>query len=376
MISNRQLNFINQRLQEFFRTKELFGGHSIIFVGDLWQLPPIGGSHIFTPIRDDISSLACSSIWDNVRFYELHEVMRQQGDPDFAQALNRMKIGAMTKDDIQLLKSREISTRNQPPDNVAWLFHFREKARQHNRTALERCQEIEISSLAVDKIEGKGELDEKGRSELLKEAQDAQGLPYELNLKKSIKYMVTANIHSDLANGAIGTLEYISMKTVSGLLVPSIAWIKFPEPRTGAQARNAYSGPKPKSVESSWTPITVESKPVKCWEGRQVRVVRTQFPLAPAEAITIYKSQSQTFIEMVLTTHPGITRSLLYVGCSRARFSAGLWINGTFVPPTPVSPTNKVYQANAELRHRPVMLSHLPLPAPREYDFFCVRSKR
>jgi len=371
MISNRQLSFINQRLQEFFRSKELFGGHSIIFVGDLWQLPPIGGSHIFAPIRDDISSLACSSIWDNVRYYELDEVMRQQGDPTFAQALNRMKIGAMTNDDILLLKSREISAFNLPPDNVVWLFHFREKVRQHNTVALENCQEEEVRAVAVDKIEGKGDLDEKGKTKLLCEAkglnyQDAQGLPYELVLKKSIRYMVTANIHSDLANGAIGTLQHVSMKTISGVMVPTIVWIKFPEPRTGAQAREAYSGPKLKSIDPSWTPISIESKPVKCWEGRQVRVVRSQFPLAPAEAITIYKSQSQTFTEMVLTTHPGITRSLLYVGCSRARSSDGLWINGTFEPPSPVNSTNRVYQAYEELRLKPVLLSHLPNPAPNE----------
>jgi len=169
MVSNRQLNFINQRLQEFFRTKELFGGHSI-FVGDLWQQPPIGGSHI---------------------------------------------------------------------------------------------------------------------------------------------YMVTANIYSDLANGAIGILKYVSMKTISGVAVPTTVWLKFPESRSGTQAREAYSGHKPSSIDPSWTPIKLETKPVKYWEGRQVRVVGTQFPLTLAETITIFKLQSQNFTEMVLTTHPGITRSLL-----------------------------------------------------------------
>ena len=58
MLSNQQLIFINKRLQEFFGSKALFGGHSLIFVGDLWQLPPIGGSPIFSPLDKGISSLA------------------------------------------------------------------------------------------------------------------------------------------------------------------------------------------------------------------------------------------------------------------------------------------------------------------------------
>jgi len=206
--------------------------------------------------------------------------MRQQRDPAFAQALNRMKIGVMTKEDILLLKSREVSAFNQPRDNVVWLFHFREKVWAHKKTTKDRCQETEIRATAVNKIEGKEDLDEKGKEKLLREAQqlnyqDAQGLPFELTLK------------------------------ISSVLVPTTGWIKISEGRTGAQAREAYSGPKPNTIDPSWSPIKLEIKPVKYWKGSQVRVVRSQFPLAPAEAITIYKSQSQTFTERALTTHPG-----------------------------------------------------------------------
>ena len=49
IVSNRHLGFINQRLQHYFQSKELFGGHSLIFVGDLWQLPPVASSAIFKP---------------------------------------------------------------------------------------------------------------------------------------------------------------------------------------------------------------------------------------------------------------------------------------------------------------------------------------
>jgi ATP-dependent DNA helicase PIF1 len=46
MVSNRHLAYINERLQQIFRSMELFGGKSIIFVRDLWQLPPIASGCI------------------------------------------------------------------------------------------------------------------------------------------------------------------------------------------------------------------------------------------------------------------------------------------------------------------------------------------
>ena len=42
MVGNRTLNFINTRLQQLMGTKEVFGGLSVIAVGDLYQLKPVG----------------------------------------------------------------------------------------------------------------------------------------------------------------------------------------------------------------------------------------------------------------------------------------------------------------------------------------------
>ena len=66
------------------------------------------------------------------------------------------------------------------------------------------------------------------------------------------------------------------------------------------------------------------------------QVTRTQFPLVPAEAITVHKAQGQTFQHVVF--HPpldnrGVTRALYYVACSRATNAHGLHIAGQFRPP-------------------------------------------
>ena len=42
MVGNNTLNFINTRLQQLIGTKEVFGCLSVIVVGDLYRLKPIG----------------------------------------------------------------------------------------------------------------------------------------------------------------------------------------------------------------------------------------------------------------------------------------------------------------------------------------------
>jgi len=166
---------------------------------EIWQLLPIGNSAIFSPLDKGITSLAGLSLWEKFHFYELEEIMRQQGDPAFANALNRMKVGVITEDDILLLKSREITAFNKPPENIVWLFHFRKKVHEHNEAALAKSKDPGIVSNAVDQIEGKGDLDDIGQKKLLSEAaaldyQKARGLPFQIILKKSIRYMITMNI--------------------------------------------------------------------------------------------------------------------------------------------------------------------------------------
>ena len=57
---------------------EVFGGVSILAVGDLYQLPPVGQAPLFSTVSDCYGS---GSLWvDHFVMLELTEVMRQRGD--------------------------------------------------------------------------------------------------------------------------------------------------------------------------------------------------------------------------------------------------------------------------------------------------------
>ena len=58
MVGNRTLSFIDTRLQQLTGTKAVLGGLSVIAVGDLYQLKPIGDKLICLDLEEGASSLA------------------------------------------------------------------------------------------------------------------------------------------------------------------------------------------------------------------------------------------------------------------------------------------------------------------------------
>ena len=88
-----------------------FGGVSILAVGDLYQLPPVGQAPLFSTVSDCYAQFYGSgSLWvDHFLMIELTEVMRQRGDRTFSELLCRVRTNSCTSDDIRTLKSREIA---------------------------------------------------------------------------------------------------------------------------------------------------------------------------------------------------------------------------------------------------------------------------
>lgn len=65
------------------------------------------------------------------------------------------------------------------------------------------------------------------------------------------------------------------------------------------------------------------------------QVYRKQFPLSPAEALTIHKSQGSTYESVCVNVKKHLTRQLLYVALSRVTSLSKLFIIGSFKAPLP-----------------------------------------
>ena len=81
-------------------------------IGDLYQIPPVMQPQVFEAPRDRYAQFYKSgSLWrDEFQMIELDEIiMRQRNDTEFAQLLCRVRKTECTAQDIEILKSREIT---------------------------------------------------------------------------------------------------------------------------------------------------------------------------------------------------------------------------------------------------------------------------
>lgn len=112
MVGSGMFNFLKLRLQEIMGSTKLFGGISVITVGDLFQLKPVFDKWIFENCQTAYSALA-TNIWnENFTIFELTEIMRQKDDKQFAELLNCLREGNHSENDIAILKQRVVNEKH------------------------------------------------------------------------------------------------------------------------------------------------------------------------------------------------------------------------------------------------------------------------
>ena len=105
MVSADKLYDIHRRLQQIFVSQDLFGGKTIMLVGDLLQLPPVKGKPIYA--RPKSFKNIClwrtdSNLWQNCEVVELETNFRQGKGNPWTECLNRTRIAEPSEDDIAI----------------------------------------------------------------------------------------------------------------------------------------------------------------------------------------------------------------------------------------------------------------------------------
>lgn len=286
-----------------------------------------------------IKSSTGNVLWNLFKLFELDEIMRQRDDLAFAESLTRFARGELNKDDLSLFRSccfQNDSMLPQEAKNAIRLIWRNRDVDEYNVKRMNELMNVEprpatIDFEAIDKV-ANGEHTKAQENKGLAIAknlptQKTHGLPLLLRLQINIRYMVTTNIDvSDgLFNGATGILRHFDIE--NGL--PGSVYIEFDDKTVGKKTRAA---------NSTWTRIDRKKETFSVTKKGNIHIIREQYPLVPAEAITIHKSQGQSLERATIQLDSGMPRSLLYVALSRATCKSGLFLVGNFEAPRRPSP--------------------------------------
>jgi len=277
-----------------------FGGIQMMFIGDLYQLPPVVTSQerpIFTqhypgPYFFDAQVFADLPL----EFVELKKVYRQQ-DEGFIALLNRIRNNTVTESDLRLLNRRVgVSFPQKEGEFVVCLTTI-------NRTALTLNQEN------LRRLPGKTyEYRARVEGEF-----DAHSYPtdYHLKVKVGAQVMMLNNDKEGRwVNGSLGRITGVSYDPDED---GDVIMVQFQDGRLAPV--------KP----FQWEIFRFRYQPAtKTIESETVGTF-TQYPLKLAWAVTIHKSQGKQFDRVIIDLSRGtFATGQVYVALSRCTSLAGI----------------------------------------------------
>lgn len=299
MVRADLVDAMDRYLQQAFNTYLPFGGKQVVFVGDLFQLPPV--IRYGTPDADLLHDMYGGGLpffykakvlsRMNLLMIEFHKVYRQN-DRKFLDILNRMRIGEIGKEDFEVLNSH-VNKSSDICDYSVTLTANKQMAEIINMRKLEELNEEEFT------YEGRVEGDFKT---------NMFPVPIKLQLKVGAQVIFCRNDYQgQYANGTIAIVtelkdDLIVVKLEDGRMV-SIDPVEW----------NCYEKTYDKESHK------VESKVIGTY---------TQYPIKLAWAITVHKSQGMTFERMHLDlTHGMFAHGQAYVAISRMKSLDGLTLS-------------------------------------------------
>ena len=314
MFGSKKLCRLNLRLQQIFpQSDELFGGRSIILVGDFGQLPPIFDHEMWK--RKYGKETMVGHNW--YRCFKKHinlDVVLRQDDPEFLQLLDRIYDGKITKDDWKTLLTRNPQLLHLPHnyDDIVRLFATNKPKTQYNILKLNEFKERNIP-IAKIVAEHYGNDDAKTTK-----AKEMWGLEVQEYYCQGAKVMLIKNLipaKYGLVNGSIGTVIDIIFREGQG--TPSLPLAIITEFKD-------YKGPPIFKNHPKYVPIA----PITATKKVKIPTKRTQVPLTLCWGMTIHKSQGLTLEAAIVDLGKSENNNggLTYVALSRVKTFGGLFL--------------------------------------------------
>ena len=152
-------------------------------------------------------------------------------------------------------------------------------------------------------------------------------LAWNLCLAEGERTELAMNIRTEdgMTNGAGNVIKVVQLHQENK---PSgIVWVQFDHLDVGHKTRNENRHLYIQGIDHAWTPIKPVTVQFAVGRNKAAQVVRKQFPLRPAAAKTIHRSQGDTETKIVVNFSTRRTiPHIHYVGLSRVTTFEGLYI--------------------------------------------------
>lgn len=283
-------------LKHFRRNKKPFGGVQLILLGDFLQLPPVSGRDS-AELNTDYA--ITSEVWKKagIRCCYMDKSHRAT-DPKLKYLLHKIATDKVDEKAERLTESRLGNLSMKDPNKVyTTLFTTNKNVDAFNVSELAKNPNPTVTCYAQ----------EEGSKKHIEKIYKSNGILNAVELKAGATVMLTSNIRSTTdgrlyANGSLGVIE---------TFISGVPRVRFNDGTVLSIEKRAYAFEEKHTFNDPMTGKAIT-------EMIPVAFVR-QVPLKLGYAITVHKSQGQTFDGVVADLSKCFTPGLGYVALSRVR---------------------------------------------------------
>lgn len=302
MVGADMLYRIHLRLCTLFNTDEVlpFANVNIMLVGDLLQLPPVLGVHVFREPMNWSLKAAYNGLkkplWEEFQPMILKHNHRQGESKQWAETLNRIREGILNAKDEAILRER-ITKQRFLNEETKHTFYHNKNVSKHNTDMVKQLPTDLLAANAMHALQ-------KGTKPFINKSKGTIGNTdfldiFEFKIGARCMMIYNVDLVDDLFNGTSGIIigvEYDKKGQIKCIIV------KFDNPSWGQNQRSRNPGYATKYASQNGTPIFRYEHEYQLSGGSRKyahagRGKLIQFPLRLNYAQTSHKMQVNSYFD-------------------------------------------------------------------------------